>query len=131
LDAHNELVRRQLTRYRGHEVQTTGDGFVATFDGPARAIHCAAAIREGGVRLGLAIRSGIHTGEIEIRGSDMAGIAVHIASRVASSAEPGEVLVSHSIPPLVVGAGIEFTGVSRRDLKGVPGDWTLFSAEPP
>jgi class 3 adenylate cyclase len=127
LDAHNDLVRRQLTRYRGNEVKTTGDGFLATFDGPARAIRCADAIREGARRLGLDIRAGVHTGEIEVRGTDVAGIAVHIASRVASCAQPGQVLVSHAVPPLVVGAGIEFAEVGQRDLKGVPGDWTLFA----
>jgi class 3 adenylate cyclase len=127
LDGHNDLVRRQLTRYRGNEVKTTGDGFLATFDGPARAIRCADAIREGARRLGLDIRAGVHTGEIEVRGTDVAGIAVHIASRVASCAQPGQVLVSHAVPPLVVGAGIEFAEVGQRDLKGVPGDWTLFA----
>jgi class 3 adenylate cyclase/pimeloyl-ACP methyl ester carboxylesterase len=131
LDAHNDLVRRQLTRYRGNEVKTTGDGFLATFDGPARAIRCADAIREGARRLGLDIRAGVHTGEIEVRGNDVAGIAVHIASRVASCAQPGQVLVSHAVPPLVVGASIEFAEVGQRELKGVPGDWTLYAAEPP
>jgi class 3 adenylate cyclase len=127
LDGHNDLVRRQLTRFRGNEVKTIGDGFLATFDGPARAIRCADAIREGARRLGLDIRAGVHTGEIELRGNDVAGIAVHIASRVASCAQPGQVLVSHAVPPLVVGAGIEFAEVGQRDLKGVPGDWTLFA----
>jgi class 3 adenylate cyclase len=130
LDSHNALVRRQLTRYRGNEVKTTGDGFLATFDGPARAIHCAGAVREGAQRLGLDIRAGIHTGEIEVRGDDVAGIAVHIASRVASRADPGEVLVSHAVPPLVVGAGIEFVDIGQRDLKGVPGPWQLYRAVP-
>jgi class 3 adenylate cyclase len=100
---------------------------LATFDGPARAIRCADAIREGARRLGLDVRAGVHTGEIEVRGNDVAGIAVHIASRVESCAQPGQVLVSHAVPPLVVGAGIEFTDVGQRELKGVPGDWTLFA----
>jgi class 3 adenylate cyclase len=103
---------------------------LATFDGPARAIHCAGAVREGAQRLGLDIRGGVHTGEIEIRGHDVAGIAVHIASRVASCAKPGEVLVSHAVPPLVVGSGIEFVDIGQRNLKGVPGSWKLYRAVP-
>jgi class 3 adenylate cyclase len=130
LDDHDAMVRRQIERYQGHEVKATGDGFLLTFDGPARAILCANAIREGGQRLGIGIRVGLHTGEIEIRSGDVGGIAVHIASRVSDLAESGQVLVSNSIPPLVVGAGINFSEVGPQDLKDVPGNWTIYVVEP-
>jgi class 3 adenylate cyclase len=129
LDDHDALVRRQLERFRGREIKTTGDGFLATFDGPARAIHSAAAIVDGARGLGLDLRAGLHTGECEVRGDDLGGIAVHIASRVATLAEPGEILVSGSIPPLVVGSQIKFASKGIQALKGVPGKWTVLAVE--
>jgi class 3 adenylate cyclase/alpha-beta hydrolase superfamily lysophospholipase len=127
LDAHDEAVRRQLERFRGREINTTGDGFAATFDGPGRAIQCARAIRDAVRALGIDLRAGLHTGEIELRGDDVAGMAVHIAARVAASAAPGEILVSGAVPPLVVGSGVEFDDRGQHDLKGVPGAWKLFA----
>jgi class 3 adenylate cyclase len=129
LDRHNEIVRGQLQRYGGREVTTTGDGFLATFDGPARAIRCACAIREAVGPLGIELRIGVHTGEVEIIGADVGGIAVHIGARVMALARPGEVLVSGSVPPLVAGSGIEFCDRGDHELKGVPGTWRLFSVE--
>jgi class 3 adenylate cyclase len=116
-----------LDRFRGREVNTAGDGFVATFDGPGRAIQCACAIRDAVRALDLEIRAGLHTGEIELRGHDVAGVAVHIAARVAAAALPGEVLVSGAVPPLVSGSGIEFDDRGEHMLKGVPGTWKLFA----
>jgi class 3 adenylate cyclase len=104
-----------------------GDGFVATFDGPGRAIHCACAIRDAVHALGIEVRAGLHTGEIELRGDDVAGMAVHIGARVASCAGPGEVLVSGAIPPLVAGSGLVFEDRGDHELKGVPGSWRLFA----
>jgi class 3 adenylate cyclase len=127
LDSHDRLTRRQIERFRGREVNTVGDGFVATFDGPGRAIQCACAIREAVRPLGIEVRAGLHTGEIELRGDDVAGVAVHIAARVAASATPGEVLVSGAVPPLVVGSGLSFEDRGDHDLKGVPGAWRLFA----
>ena len=127
LDAHDRAVRRQLERFRGREVNTAGDGFLATFDGPGRAIECACAIRDAVRALGVEVRAGLHTGEVEVRGDDVAGMAVHIGARVAASAAPGEVLVSSAVPPLVVGSGIEFNDRGERELKGVPGTWRLFA----
>jgi class 3 adenylate cyclase/alpha-beta hydrolase superfamily lysophospholipase len=127
LDRNDQVVRRQIERFRGREVNTIGDGFVATFDGPGRAIHCACAIRDAVYALGLEVRVGLHTGEIEMRGSDIAGMAVHIGARVASCASPGEVLVSGAIPPLVAGSGLTFEDRGDRELKGVPGTWRLFA----
>jgi class 3 adenylate cyclase len=129
LDTHDETVRRQLKRFRGHEVKTAGDSFLATFDGPGRAILCACAIRDAVRALGMEVRAGLHTGEIERRGDDVAGLAVHIGARVASCAGPGEVLVSGAIPPLVAGSGIRFEDRGERELKGVPGTWRLFAVE--
>ena len=100
---------------------------MATFDGPARAIRCAAAIREGGRQLGLEIRAGLHTGECDLRGDDLSGLAVHIAARVGSLAGPGEVLVSSAVPPLVIGSGIEFTEHGEHELKGVPDTWNVLA----
>ena len=102
---------------------------MATFDGPARAIRCATAVRDGGRRLGLEIRAGLHTGECEFRGDDLVGLAVHIAARVGSLAGPGDVLVSSAVPPLVVGSGIEFTDRGQHELKGVPGTWNVFATK--
>jgi class 3 adenylate cyclase len=127
LNSYDALARRQLDRFRGRLVQTTGDGTLAVFDGPARAVECACALR-GGVRsLGLDIRAGLHTGEIETRGNDVAGIAVHIAARVSSLAGAGEVLVSRTVTDLVVGSGIEFENRGEHELKGVPGSWHLYA----
>jgi class 3 adenylate cyclase len=125
LDAHDQAVRDQLRRSRGKEINTTGDGFVASFDGPARAIRCAHDIVEATRLLGIELRVGLHTGECEIRGDDLGGLAVHIAARVGALARPGEVLVSSTVKDLVVGSGIEFDDRGVHDLKGVPGTWRL------
>ncbi len=127
LDSHHLLVRRELERWRGLEVDTAGDGFLATFDGPARAIRCACAIRDAVRGLGLEIRAGLHTGECEVHGETVAGIAVHIGARVAALAGPGEVLVSSTVRDLVAGSGIEFDERGEHELKGVPGRWRLYS----
>jgi class 3 adenylate cyclase len=127
LDRHDRAVRRQLARFRGREVNTAGDGFLATFDGPGRAIECACAIRDAVRALGLAVRVGLHTGEVELRGEDVAGVAVHIGARVAAIAGPGEVLVSGAVPPLVAGSGISFEDRGEHELKGVPGAWYLYA----
>jgi class 3 adenylate cyclase len=127
LDRHDAAVRRQLDRFRGTEVKTVGDGFLATFDGPARAIQCAVAVRENLQPLGLDVRAGIHTGEIERRGEDVGGIAVHIGARVAGLADAGEVLASSTVKDLVVGSGIEFESRGSHALKGVPDEWRLFA----
>ena len=128
LDAHDRTIRRQLERFRGREVGTRGDGFVATFDGPGRAIECGCAMRDAVRALGLEIRVGLHTGEIELREDDeVAGVAVHIAARVEQHADPAEVLVSSTVKDLVAGSGIEFDDRGEHQLKGVPGTWKLFS----
>jgi len=128
LDAHDQAVRETLRRYRGREVNTTGDGFIASFDGPARAIRCARAIVAATSTLGIDVRSGLHTGECEVRGDDLAGIALHIAARVGALAAPGEVLVSGTVKDLVIGSGIEFEERGDHELKGLPGRWQLFAA---
>ena len=127
LDLHDSMVRRQLDRYRGRHVKSTGDGVLATFDGAARAIDCAAAIRSGAQQLGIEVRAGLHTGEIEPRGTDIGGIAVHIAARVLALAAPGEVLVSHVVTDLVAGSGIVFADREEHQLKGVPQTWRIFA----
>ena len=128
LDAHDRTIRRQLERFRGREVGTRGDGFVATFDGPGRAIECGCAMRDAVRALGLEIRVGLHTGEIEVRADDdVAGVAVHIGARVAQHAGAAEVLVSSTVKDLVAGSGIEFDDRGEHELKGVPGTWRLFS----
>ncbi|HWT83576.1 MAG TPA: adenylate/guanylate cyclase domain-containing protein, partial [Candidatus Methylomirabilis sp.] len=129
LDRHDRAVRRQLERFGGREVNTAGDGFLATFDGPGRGIRCAQAIRDAVITLGLKVRSGLHTGEIELRGRDLAGMAVHIGARVAALAAPDEVLVSGAVPPLVAGSGIEFEDRGDHELKGVPGTWRLYAVK--
>src|SRR5262249_44756399 len=129
LAAHHALVRRELTRFRGREVKTTGDGFLATFDGPARAIRCACAIQDAVGPLGIQIRAGLHTGECELMGDDVGGIAVHIGARVAARAGPSEVLVSSAGKDLVAGAGLRFADRGRHTLHGVPGEWRLFAVE--
>jgi class 3 adenylate cyclase len=127
LDAHDRTIRRQLERFGGREVDTAGDGFLATFDGPGRAIECACAMRGAVEALGLEIRVGLHTGEIELRGDGVAGVAVHIGARVAQHAGAAEVLVSSTVKDLVAGSGIEFDDRGEHELKGVPGTWRLFS----
>ena len=129
LERHDDLVRRQLDRWQGREVKTTGDGFLATFDGPARAIRCGRAITEVVEPLGIRVRAGLHTGECEVRGDDVAGMAVHIGARVGSLAGPGEVLVSSTVKDLVVGSGIDFEDRGEHELKGVPGAWKVFAAQ--
>jgi class 3 adenylate cyclase len=130
LDAHDEAVRQQLVAFRGREVNTTGDGFLATFDGPARAIRCGHAIADAARRLGVDVRVGLHTGEVEARGDDIGGVAVHIGQRVSAHAEPCEILVSNTVKDLVAGSGIEFDDRGPHELKGVPGTWTLYAARP-
>jgi class 3 adenylate cyclase len=127
LDRHNEIVRRCLAEYRGREIKMTGDGFLATFDGPARAIRCARAIIEGVRGAGIQVRAGLHSGEVELVGEDVAGISVHTASRVADIAGSGEVLVSQTVKDLVAGSGIAFEDRGSHVLKGVPGEWRLFA----
>ncbi len=127
LDAHDAVVRAQLARFRGREVNTSGDGFLAMFDGPQRAIRCAMAIRDAVQALGIQVRAGLHTGECEVRGDDIGGIAVHIGARVSSLAGPNDVLVSSTLRDLVIGSGIEFEDRGTHDLKGVPGEWRLFA----
>jgi class 3 adenylate cyclase len=127
LERHDELVRAQLRRHQGREVKTTGDGFLATFDGPARGIRCAMAIATDVQPLGIEVRAGLHTGECELRGDDVAGMAVHIGARVGSTAGPSEVLVSSTVKDLVVGSGLEFADRGATELKGVPGEWRLFA----
>lgn len=126
LDAHDAFVRRQLQRFRGREVKTTGDGFLASFDGPARALRCAAAIVNGAGSLGLAIRAGLHTGECEVRGDDLAGVAVHAAARVLSVAGAGEVVASSTVRDLVAGSGVQFVEHGEHALAGLPGRWRLY-----
>jgi class 3 adenylate cyclase len=130
LDQHDAMVRGELRRFRGREVKTTGDGFVATFDGPARAIRCARTIGEEVRPLGISIRAGLHAGECELRGDDVAGLAVHIAARVGAMAGPEEVLVSSTVKDLVTGSEIEFEDRGEHGLKGVPGSWKLFAVRP-
>jgi class 3 adenylate cyclase len=129
LDRHDSIIRTEIDRFRGVEVNTTGDGFLAAFDGPARAVQCAMAAREGVGSVGLRIRAGVHTGECVERGGDLAGIAVHIAARVLASAKPGEVLVSRTVTDLVAGSGLSFIDRGEHELKGVPGDWQLFAVQ--
>ena len=127
LEQHHRSVRRELDRFRGNEIDTAGDGFMASFDGPARAIRCARAIEDSNQALGIDVRAGVHTGECERLGDKLSGIAVHIAARVASSAGAGEVVVSQTVKDLVAGSGIEFDDRGMHELKGVPGAWRLFS----
>lgn len=129
LERHDTAVRQELGRFRGREIHTTGDGFFATFDGPARGVRCALAIREAVRPLGLEIRTGLHTGECELRGDDVSGIAVHIGARVAAAARPGEVLVSGTLKDLVTGSGLRFAERGVHQLKGVQGEWPLHAAE--
>jgi class 3 adenylate cyclase len=128
LDRHDEVVRQQLHRFRGNEVKNLGDGFMATFDGPARAVRCAASICESVRPLGIAVRSGLHTGEIELKRHDIAGIAVHIAARVAREAEAGETVVSSTVRDLVAGSGLRFQDRGIHVLKGLPEEVHLYRA---
>ena len=129
LDNHDRMAERQVHRFGGRHVKTTGDGILATFDGPARAIQCGRALCEGARELGVDVRVGLHTGEVERRGDDVAGIAVHIAARVQAQAQPGEVLVSRTVADLVTGSGITFSDRGEHQLKGVPGTWQLFAVD--
>ena len=126
LEHHHSIVRSELNRFRGREVDTAGDGFFATFDGPARAIRCACAIQEAVAKIGLTIRAGLHTGECEVMGNKVSGIAVHIGARVMKKARPGEVLVSGTVKDLVAGSGLRFNDRGLNVLKGIPGEWRLF-----
>jgi DNA-binding NarL/FixJ family response regulator len=131
LDRHDELVRELLAAHGGQEINTTGDGFLALFDAPARAIRCAVAIRDQLRALGIELRIGLHAGEVELRGDDVGGIAVHIGARVTASAAAGDVVVSSTVRDLVVGSGIGFLDRGRHALKGVPGQWQLFAVADP
>jgi class 3 adenylate cyclase len=131
LDAHDAVVRSQLARFRGREVNTSGDGFLAMFDGPQRAIRCAMAIRDAVQALGIEVRAGLHTGECEVRGDDIGGIGVHIGARVSALAGPNDVLVSSTLRELVIGSGLEFDDRGAHELKGVPGEWRLFAVTSP
>jgi class 3 adenylate cyclase len=127
LELHHERIRTELDRFRGRELDTAGDGFLASFDGPVRAIRCAQAALDSVRDLGLELRAGVHTGECEVLGGKLSGIAVHIGARVASKAEPNEVLVSGTVHDLIAGSGIEFEDRGTAELKGVPGEWRLFA----
>jgi len=130
LDQHDHIVERELERHRGRKVDSTGDGILATFDGPARAVRCAQAIIEAVRPLGIEVRAGLHTGEVELRGDDIGGIAVHIGQRVSALAGPGEVLVSRTVTDLVAGSGLEFGERGEHELKGVPGRWAIYAVKP-
>ena len=130
LDSHNAIFRRELARFRGAEVKTLGDGFLARFDGPGRAIHCALALIAAMRSLGIEIRAGLHTGEVEIAADDVRGIAVHVAARVAALAQSGECLVTRTVKDLVAGADIRFTERGKRELKGLADAVDLFAASP-
>jgi class 3 adenylate cyclase len=127
LEHHDAIVRRQLQIHRGREVKTMGDGFLATFDGPARAIRCAAAVRDELAAIGIEVRVGIHTGEVELVGDDVSGMAVNIGARIGALADSGELLVSSTVRELVVGSGLEFDDRGPHNLKGAPGEWRLFA----
>ena len=127
LHDHYQRVRKLLPRFGGQEIDTVGDGFLATFDGPARAIRCALATIDSNQEIGVTLRAGLHTGECERRGSEVSGIAVHIGARVAALAGPGEVLVSRTVKDLVAGSGLRFIDRGSHTLKGVPDDWHLFA----
>jgi class 3 adenylate cyclase len=127
LDQHDAVTSRQVERFRGRSVKHTGDGVLATFDGPARAVQCAQTIQSATRAIGLDVRAGLHVGECEVRASDVSGMAVHIAARVAELADPGEILVSSTIKDLVTGSGLEFADRGYHELKGVPDKWRLFA----
>src|SRR5262249_16151167 len=127
LERHQELVRRDLERFGGREIKTTGDGFLATFDGPTRAVESARAIVEDAPSIGIEVRAGIHTGEVELIGDDVGGIAVHVAARISALAEGGKVLVSRTVRDLAIGSGIEFDPCGRHSLKGVADEWEVYT----
>lgn len=129
LDQHDSVTSRQVERFRGRAIKQTGDGVLATFDGPARAVQCARSIQEANHAIGLEVRAGLHVGECELRGDDIGGLAVHIAARVAERAGPGEIMVSSTVKDLVAGSGLEFTERGVHQLKGVPGEWRLFAVD--
>lgn len=131
LERHNTLTRAYLGRFRGHEVNTTGDGVFAAFDGPARAVRCARAIAQAVGELGLQVRAGVHTGEVELANDGVRGIAVHVGARVAAQAQPGEVLVSQTVKDLVAGSGLAFDERGVTTLRGVPGEWRLYAVVEP
>jgi class 3 adenylate cyclase len=128
LNSHHSLVREQLRRHRGREINTLGDGFLAAFDGPARAVRCGQMIADGVKKLGIHIRAGVHTGECQVVGEDLGGIAVHIGARIGALAAPDEVLVSSTVRDLVAGSGLRFEPRGNHVLKGIPGDWHLLAA---
>jgi class 3 adenylate cyclase len=128
LQRHNAIVRREIAHFRGREIATAGDGFLALFDGPARGVRCGLAIRDAVRALGLEVRAGLHTGECVRIGDDVGGIAVHIGARISAEAEPGEVLTSSTVKDLVVGSGLSFRDRGSHALKGVEGEWRLFAA---
>ena len=127
LERHDRLTRELVSAYGGRAIKSTGDGFLATFDGPARAVRCAKTIGQRVSDLGIELRAGLHTGEVEVIGSDVGGMAVHIGARIGALGGPGEVLASSTVRDLVVGSGIEFDERGAHELKGVPGEWTLYS----
>ena len=127
LDAHHDRVRREIERFRGREIDTAGDGFFATFDGPARAVRCAQAIVTSVKELGLEIRAGLHTGEIQVVGDDVLGIAVHVGARISALAGPSEVLVSSTVKDLTAGSGLVFEDRGTHTLKGVPDEWHVYA----
>jgi class 3 adenylate cyclase len=129
LDEHDTIVRQELVRFAGREIDTVGDGFLATFDGPGRAIRCAASIRDALLRIDVSIRSGVHTGEVEVRGEQIGGLAVHIGARVSAAAGGGQILVSSTVKDLLAGSGLMFADHGEHELKGVPGTWHLYAAE--
>jgi class 3 adenylate cyclase len=129
LDEHDAIVRREIGRYRGREIDTTGDGFIAAFDGPARTVECAHSIAQAVHTLGIQSRAGVHTGECHVTGDTLAGIALNIAVRICAVAGPGEVVCSGTVKDLVIGSGIRFFDRGRQSLKGVPGEWQLYAAE--
>ncbi len=124
---HHSVVRRQLDRFRGRELDTAGDGFFASFDGPIRAIRCARAVGDSVRELGLEVRAGLHTGECEVVGDKLGGIAVNVGARVASEAGAGEVLITSTVKDLVAGSGLQFEDRGAAELKGVPGEWRLYA----
>jgi len=128
LDNHDQIARQVVDRYRGNLVKSTGDGILATFDGPGRAVRCALALSGAAKQIGLPVRAGLHTGEVEVRGRDIGGVAVHAAARVMAQSEPSEVLVSRVVTDLVAGAGLDFCKRGSYELKGLPGRWELFAA---
>jgi class 3 adenylate cyclase/pimeloyl-ACP methyl ester carboxylesterase len=131
LDRHDDIVLREVEHHGGRRVKTTGDGVLATFNGPAQGIRTALAIRDALARIGVPVRAGLHTGEVEIRGDDVAGIGVHIASRIAELAQPSEILVSRTVVDLTAGSGLQFEPRGDHELKGIPGNWQTFAAQTP